>query len=203
MMFQRFYSAGMLAIVFACVSGATDAASIGGLNMSQPLQAENATPAVVNGTLEMKLSDDRTITVAPWAAHLPQQFGPQKISGSRRMNMAGPIDELSLTQLPDARPWLLIGSGTRAGTSLVGNWKLQLAGQQWSVSNGTGKKLLGSSGQAAKAVLIQDHGDRWCLTLMESRLPRAPQAGGATEGEARAMWVAHRLKRGRTQCGSK
>lgn len=156
------------------------------------MSAHAVVPAVSNTRLEVKV-DDHTVSITPWPKFLPQRFGKQEITGSREMAPAGPIDRLSFSRLNETRPWLLVGNGARPSTRLVGEWRLQLSNGLWSVSDGVDIHALGHKKDDAAPVMIRIDRQRWCVYLIEARMPARPQAGIAGEDEPQLMWAAWKI----------
>jgi len=178
---------------------AAPALQITGADPLQPRTVSIAGASAHDGRLQLRPDDGRALTVDGWPAFLPQRFGPQRIDASRRLHPAGPDDQLRFTRPGDDRPWLIVGSGARRGSALLGHWELQLRGRLWSISDGGSDKALGLDPAQAQPVPVTAEGQRWCLYLLESRLPH-PRPGIATEDEPRADWAGWRLDPGRTAC---
>ncbi len=186
--------------VAACVAAtAADAARIDGLNPFAPLTAERAVPTVDDGTMQLDAADGRRLTVTPWPKFLPQRFGPQTVTGTRQMHPAGPIDRLSFSHASEPSAWLELGSGARRSAETVGNWKLQLSGGRWIVTDGKNKKPLETKDHQALPAMIDVGTDRWCLYLLSSTLPVA-KPDIATETEAQIEWAAIRLSPLQKRC---
>ena len=188
--------AGIAAIALG--TGA-DAARIDGLSAFEPVSADAVVPLVDNGTMHIGLPDGRSLTVAPWPAFLPQRFGKQTVTGTRKMHPAGPVDRLLFSRASEQSPWLAIGSGARRSTAIIGNWRLQLSGRRWSVSDGKAKKRFANNVQPAGPAKINAGADRWCIYLLESETPVA-QPNIAMEVEPQIGWAAIRLGRLQGTC---
>jgi hypothetical protein len=182
----------MLAAAAFTFSTATGTARIDGLNAFEPVSANSAVPVVVDETMHINLPDGRKLAVAPWPAFLPQRFGEQTVTGTREMHPAGPVDRLSFARSDDPRPWLVIGNGARRASSVIGNWRLQLSRQRWSLSDGKMRTGLAGSSANARPALIRDGTDRWCVYLLDTAMP-ATQPNIAVEGEPQVAWVAIKL----------
>lgn len=187
---------GIAALSLAPAAGA---ARIEGLGAFEPVSAEAVEPAIVDGTMQIGLPDGRMLAITPWPKFLPQQFGKQTVTGVRQMHPAGPIDRLSLSRADESQPWLTIGSGARQSAKIVGNWQLRLSGRHWSIADGKTKKSLGSPDRNASPVIVNASGERWCVYLLDSAIPRA-QPHLATEAEPQISWAAIRLHRLQKRC---
>jgi hypothetical protein len=174
------------------------AARIDGLAPEQSTSAY-ATATVHNARLEVKV-DDQTIRVAPWPTFLPQRFTRQKVAGNRTMAPAGPIDRLSFTRMNETQPWLLIGNGARSSTRLLEDWRFQLTDAIWSVSNEVDAYQLGRDKSDAAPAMIKAGHQSWCIYLIESHMPKQPQAGIAREDEAQIMWAAWKIDNPHKRC---
>lgn len=169
-----------------------------GLNPVTPVLAV-ATPVVRGGKLELRLPDRSVLSIAPWPHYLPQRFDTQRIAVSRQLHPAGPADRISFIRAAESEPWLEIVRGARRAASVVGDWQLQRTARGWSVVSGGTEHWLGNGAQAGTPVSVPVGADRWCLYLLESRVPqRHPNV--AYEEEPQADWAAVRLEQGRKRC---
>lgn len=200
---QRFSMA--CAATFAALLGSdAGAVRIDGIGLT-PVAA-TATPAVREGRLEVRLSEQQVIAVSPWPATLPQRFDRQQVSAARQLHPAGPVDTVSFTRNGEKAPWLQIVRGARTASTVVGNWQLQRSARGWSVSNGSTAHWLGnatpgaSHAQPPRPASIAAGADRWCLYLLASRPQETAESGLAAETESQADWAAVRLPRGSKQC---
>ena len=168
---------------------------IDGVGPLAPLSLPGVTPVVAGQRLEILAGDGTQLSVQPWPAFLPQRFAPQTVQAERRVLPAGPSDRLSFTRLAERQPWLVMGSGSRSGTPLVGDWRLHRDGQGWEIV-GDGVARGWQPGQALRMIIA---GQRWCLYLLDA--DGATQRHGiADESEAQASWAALRAEYGRP-CG--
>jgi hypothetical protein len=181
--------------VLACAAAHAQPLRIDGISPLAPLAAADVTPVVVAHRLEIRLQDERLLSVAPWPAFLPQRFAAQTIEASRKMHPAGPADRVTFIHSPARQPWLAVGNGARQGTVLIGAWHLQHAGNGWAISDGSRSK----SWTRAAPVRMAVGGNHWCLYLLDAGMPRR-QAGVATEGEAQIAWAAQRLGAQQRSC---
>jgi hypothetical protein len=154
-----------------------------------PLAAADVTPVVVAHRLEIRLQDERLLSVAPWPAFLPQRFAAQTIEASRKMHPAGPEDRMAFIHSPARQPWLVVGNGARQASVLVGAWRLQRIDNGWAIFDGRRSKSWTRAAPARVAV----GANHWCLYLLDAGTPRR-QTGVATEGEAQITWAALRLR---------
>lgn len=160
------------------------------------------TPAVRAGRLELRLADQGTLSVTPWPQYLPQRFDQQRIGVNRQLHPAGPIDRISLTRGAEPKPWLEIVHGARSGTNVLGDWLLQRTPSGWTLAGAGTEHWLGNGAQAGTPAVIPVDGDRWCVYLLESRVPqRHPNV--AYEEEPQADWAAVRLEPGRKRCAGR
>lgn len=175
------------------------AASIDGLSL-EPIAAHAVTPAVNNRRLEINMPENEKLTVSPWPRFLPQHFSRQEIAGTREMAPAGPIDRLSFTRTTETKPWLIIANGARPASPLIGAWRLQLSGLQWSASNGASERVLGQGEDDAVPIMLNVDHRRWCIYLLESRMPAPSHPGIASEEEPQIMWAAWQIGRSKKRC---
>lgn len=159
-------------------------------------------PVVRDGRLEVRFSEQSLLTIAPWPAYLPQRFGTQQVSASRQPHPAGPVDRITFTRTGESRPWLLFGRGVRRSLAIVGDWRLQLSGKEWVASNGDKEYRLGNGLTPAVPVGVAIGRERWCIYLLESRVPQDASQDKhiVTEAEPQADWAAVRLPRGQSRC---
>jgi hypothetical protein len=169
-----------------------------GLSPVAPVLAV-ATPSVRAGKLELPLPEHGNLSISPWPAYLPQRFDTQRIGISRQLHPAGPIDRISLTRGAEGQSWLEVVHGARSASNVVGDWQLQRTERGWSLAGRTTEHWLGSGAQAGTPVSVPVGDARWCVYLLESRVPqRHPNV--AYEEEPQADWVAIRLESGRKRC---
>jgi hypothetical protein len=187
------YLSALLGMAAFALAPAADAVRIDGLGPFEPVSADAVVPAVDDGTMQIGLPDGSRLTVTPWPAFLPQRFGKQAVTGARQMHPAGPTDRLSFSRASEPSPWLVIGNGARRSTRLIENWQLQLAGRRWSVTDGKTRKILESSHDQAKPVMVNVGIDRWCIYLLGAAIPAA-QPNIAMEAEPQIAWAAVRLR---------
>jgi hypothetical protein len=154
--------------------------------------AGTATPAVVDGSLEIALASERKLGITPWPAFLPQQFAPQTIAAERRAGPAGPSDKLSMRRAKGGAPWLEVAGGARQSSPVVGGWRLKLNTRGWWLAQGTKLYFLGKDADSMRVARVPDGRERWCVYLLGVSLPQA-RTGVATESEAQADWAALRL----------
>lgn len=192
---RRAYGLTLVCLALAAPAGA---ARIDGLAPHQPTAAQAVTPVLRDDRLELKLDQERSLTIAPWPAFLPQRFGPQNILGRRDMQLSGARDRLAFTRTEETQPWLLVGNGAGPASRLLGTWRLQLSGRLWSAANGIDQKILGHDQHDAVPALVRADRDRWCVYLLEARMAAAPTA--AAENEARIMWAAWKLEQHQKRC---
>lgn len=172
--------------------------SMKGLSPLAPVLAVG-TPAVRAGTLELRLPGHGTLSIAPWPQYLPQRFDPQRIGVSRQLHPAGPIDRITMTRGAESGPWLEIVHGARGASNVLGDWQLLRSAHGWSLANGSTEHWLGSGAQAGTPVSVPVGDSRWCVYLLESRVPqRHPNI--VHEEEPQADWAAIRLESGRKRC---
>jgi hypothetical protein len=164
---------------------------IDGLNAFAPVASETTTPAIADGVLRMALPGDRQLRVAPWPSALPQRLGRQTVSGARELHPAGPSDRLSFTRPAQKRPWLIVATGARPASAVIGQWKLEFVDGRWQMADGTRHKRWPSDGAPLS---MNADGARWCVYLLDGQRPQT-QAGIATEGEPQAAWAAVRQQR--------
>ncbi|MEO8838399.1 MAG: hypothetical protein ABI351_06780, partial [Herbaspirillum sp.] len=128
----------LLATVLTTWIGTTGAAAlqINGLRPTEPLTAHTVQPQLDGQRLTLPLADGANVRVQPWPSYLPQQFGPQRISGELRLLPAGPLSRLELTQIEQQQPWLLMAHGSRPYSALLGGWRLLLEQGQWLAQQG-------------------------------------------------------------------
>ena len=170
--------------------------SIDGLDPLSPRSGDEVTPTVSGKRLEISLPDQPPIRVEGWPAFLPQEFAAQKVEASRLIHPSGPADLIAFTRMTEQRPWLLAGTGSTPASKLVGDWKLQFTGKEWSLSNGEEEKPLRTVNKPARPTIVAHGKERWCVYLLSFDL-LAAQSGQAPEGEARASWAAVRLSSGK------
>lgn len=163
----------------------------------ETLSVRNAEVKVAAGKLQVKVSDGRHVSVDPWPAFLPQQFGAQTVTGERQILPAGPSDRIAFVRASEAREWLVIGNGSRRAAPMVGNWKLQLSNGDWYATEGARTKKL--STDASHPTQLAVDSERWCIYLLESR-PLKPKPGLAMEQEPQLAWAAVRLQGRKKQC---
>lgn len=194
---QRIAMCGAAALAaMLCV----DALSMGIDGLGAVPVSVGATPQVRDGRLEVPLAEQGALGIAPWPAYLPQRFDAQQVSASRQLHPAGPIDKVVFTREGDNAPWLEVTHGARAGSELVGGWRLLRSRYGWSAAKGSALYRMGNGSQSAPASVPVGR-ERWCIYLMESRVPQAQgRQALATEEEAQADWVAVRLEGRRTRC---
>jgi hypothetical protein len=180
----------LTAVAFAAGAGIAHAQPlrIDGIGALEPLSAVDVTPQVVAHRLEIRLQDDRLLSVAPWPAFLPQRFTAQKLEASRKVFPTGPADRVAFIRSPARQPWLVVGNGARDGAALVGAWKLQRSDDDWAVSDGRHHETW----RVAMPLSVAAGHDRWCLYLLDAGTLRR-QPGIASEGEPRVAWAAQRL----------
>jgi len=172
--------------------------SMKGLSPVAPVLAVG-TPTVRAGRLELHLAQHGTLSIAPWPHYLPQRFDQQRIGVSRLLHPAGPIDRISLTRGAESEPWLEIVHGARSASNVLGDWQLQRSSSGWSLIRGRTEHWLGSGAQAGTPASVPVGDARWCVYLLESRVPqRHPNV--AFEEEPQADWAAVRLESGRKRC---
>jgi hypothetical protein len=162
------------------------------------LSAQDATPTVTAEKLGVRLSGDRHLTITPWPAILPQRFDKQTITATRQLLPAGPSDRVSFAKPSESRAWLVIGSGTRRSTTLVGEWQLQLSDSGWYVTDGTSTKML-TNGETGPPTVVTVGREPWCLYLLESKVPEQ-QAAIALEQEPQLAWAALRINGEQKHC---
>lgn len=165
----------------------------------ETLSVRNAEVKVEAGKLQVKIPDGRHVSVDPWPAFLPQQFGAQTMRGQRQILPAGPSDRIALARASETREWLVIGNGSRRAAHLVGNWKLQLSNGDWYATEGAITKKLAT--EAARPTQLAVGSERWCIYLLETR-PLKSQPGLALEQEPQLAWAAVRLQGRQKQCGN-
>jgi hypothetical protein len=161
----------------------------------EALSVRNVEVKVEAGKLQVSLPDGRHVSVGPWPAFLPQQFGRQTARIERQVLPAGPSDRIALARASEMRDWLVVGNGSRRAATVVGNWKLQFSNGDWYVVDGTRTKKLGTARPTQLAV----GSERWCVYLLESR-PFKAQPGLAIEREAQLAWAAVRMQAQQKQC---
>lgn len=189
----------LLGMVACALVTPAHAARIDGLSPFEPMSAEEASLAVVNGAMHIDFPEGRKLTITPWPTFLPQRFGKQAVAGTRHMHPAGPSDRLTFKRAAQASPWMAIGSGARQSTSLIDQWQLQLSRGRWSVSDGKTRKFFGIEGAPPKPAMISIGADSWCIYLLESTMP-AQQPQIAMEAEPNIGWAAIRLSRLQRKC---
>lgn len=173
--------------------------SIDGLNPLGPTTAGRVTPNVEGKRLQVRISEEATVTIDGWPAFLPQQFTPQKLNASRMLRPSGPSDRVAFTRPEESRPWLLVGTGAIPSTELVEDWRLQFDGLNWALSDGKEEKHLRTANKPARPTIVPRGEERWCVYLLSADVPKT-QPGVAVEGEVRASWAAVRLSSGKGRC---
>lgn len=172
--------------------------SVKGLSPMAPVLAVG-TPVARDGKLELHLPEHGNLSVSPWPHYLPQRFDKQRIGITRLLHPAGPIDRISLSRGTEDKPWLEFVHGARSGSNVLGEWQLQRTPRGWSLAGGSTEHWLGSGAQPGTPAIVPVGGDRWCIYLLESRVPqRHPNV--AYEEEPQADWAAIRLEPGRKRC---
>lgn len=198
--FRRLLISGMAACT-AVMATHAGAVRIEGIDTTTP-SATAVRPVVRDGRLEVRFYEQSSLTIAPWPAYLPQRFGMQHVSASRQPHPAGPVDRISFTRSGESRPWLLVGRGGRRSLAIVGEWKLQLSGKEWVARNGSKEYRMENNLLSAVPAGVSVGRERWCLYLLESRVP--PEASQdqpiVAEEEPQADWAAVRLQRGQSRC---
>ncbi len=186
----RQLAAGLLAgMLTMAIPAAAEPLRIEGLGpLAAPL-LNGVTPTVAEQRLEIRGDDGMLLSVRPWPAFLPQRFTPQTVSAHRVPLPAGPSDRIIFSRHPGRQPWLVIGSGSRSGTPLVGNWQLRYDRQQWQIGDGN-RVVIWETGRPLSVTV---GGRRWCLYLLSGSEAK-PRAGMADESEAQASWVAWRVR---------
>lgn len=200
---QRSFRHLLIWSMAACTAAmATPAVAVRIEGMGATPSAAAVRPVVRDGRLEVRLSAQSSLTISPWPAYLPQRFGAQRVTASRQPHPAGPVDRISFTRTGENRPWLLIGRGGRQSLAIVGDWKLQLSGKEWMATNGSKEYRMGNDISPAVPVGVSVGRERWCLYLLESRVPHdaAQDQHIVAEEEAQADWAAIRLPRGQSRC---
>lgn len=190
------FSAAALAVVLGADAGAV---RIDGIGMVA--SAAETTPTVRAGRLDAQLSEQQVLTITPWPAFLPQRFGRQQVATERQLHPAGPVDRIAFTRSGESAPWLQIVRGSRRASPVVGDWRLQQSTQGWTISNGSTAYWLGNGTHPVRPVSLVTGGERWCIYLLESRLPQTVSRELAGEMESQADWAAVRQRRNSKQCG--
>src|SRR5438445_331497 len=183
----------LVGVALAAPAGAT---RIDGLSALEPVSAVTTAATVTGDRLDLALSGNRKLSIAPWPRFLPQRLGKQQLDASRQMLPAGPSDQLSFTRIGETQPWFMVGTGARRSAKLVGAWELQLTDRQWSLSDGNKEKMLGAHDAPAKIAVGRQY---WCVYLLEARMPQA-QPGIAMEEEPQIAWAALKLNRRQQHC---
>lgn len=176
-----------------------DALRIEGLPPIGAQTASDVVPTVAGEKLIISLQDNIEIIISPWPEFLPQRFHPQTVTAGRKLLPAGPSDRISFIRSAEARPWLIVGNGTRRAEKLVGEWRLQLSKDKWHLTDGESTKVLPDIDRRGKPVAVNAGQDRWCIYLLESKMT-APQAHASTESESQIAWAALRRGKGVKRC---
>jgi hypothetical protein len=186
------HAALLVSVLAMAIPAAAQPLRIDGVGPLAPLSLAGVTPAVTGQRLEIRAGDGAQLSVQPWPAFLPQRFMPQTVQAERRALPAGPSDRLSFTRPAARQPWLVIGSGSRSATPLVGDWRLGRDGQSWEIV-GDGAARRWQPGQALRVIIA---GQRWCLYLLDAG-GAMQRRGIADESEAQASWAALRTEHDR------
>ncbi|GAB3549004.1 hypothetical protein GCM10027343_30190 [Noviherbaspirillum agri] len=201
--------AALLPVLFATDARAIRIAgmeSMKGLTPLTPVVAVGTPTVRTNtsgaGALELRLAEHGTLSLTPWPTYLPQHFAPQRISVSRELQPAGPVDRIALIRGTESEPWMQIVRGARSASHVVGGWQLQRSSNGWSLVREKTEHWLGSGAHAGTPASLPAGDARWCVYLLESRVPqRHPNAAHvAIEEEPQADWAAIRLESGHKRC---
>lgn len=176
-----------------------NALRIEGLSPIGAQTASDVVPTVAGEKLMISLQDDSEIIISPWPAFLPQRFRPQTVTAGRKLLPAGPSDRISFIRSAEARPWLVVGKGTRRAEELIGEWRLQLSKDKWHLADGESTKALPDVDRRARPVAVETGQDRWCIYLLESKMT-APQTHAFAESEPQITWTALRMGKGAQRC---
>lgn len=198
-MTARLHAALAAGLIAALPTLPARALQIDGLDPLEPIVADAVVPRVAGGELRIAVAPQRMLRVTPWPAYLPQRFGAQSVTAVRQLHPAGPIDRLSLRRGAGGPAWLEIGTGARRATAIVGAWRLHWSARGWTLRRGDEQVLLGESGYSARPAPVADGRARWCIYLLDSRMPRQ-QPGSATEDEPQAAWAALKLDARQRHC---
>lgn len=176
-----------------------DAMRIDGIPPMAPVSVHAVVPVAHDGKLQIPLPEGRQLSITPWPAFLPQRFDEQNVTANRQLLPAGPSDRVAFSRGSESQAWLILGSGSRQGTRLLGDWQLQLADSRWQISDGASKKIFASEGKSIRSVGVMLGRECWSIYLLESKTPER-QAGLASEQEPQIAWAAMRASDKQRQC---